>query len=198
MKTNPSEKTAQDIVRRGYVRRLLPDETGGYVASILEFPGCIAEGDTAEEALANLDKAAIAWVEAALESGYPIREPFDFGGHSGKIALRMPRMLHKQAAELAELEGCSLNQLLVTAISYYVSGKTLLSCMTAPLSSIRIDRVYVTNFNPTPAVNMDTLELMGNSRPITLALPIKSAWTDQHQVAVLPGQISSHKEAAHG
>ena len=198
MKTNPSEKTAQDIVRRGYVRRLLPDETGGYVASILEFPGCIAEGDTAEEALANLDKAAIAWVEAALESGYPIREPFDFGGHSGKIALRMPRMLHKQAAELAELEGCSLNQLLVTAISYYVSGKTLLSSMAAPLGSFRIDHLYITNFNPTAVPSMPTQEFRDNIRPITLALPTKSAWTDQHQVAVLPGQISSYKEVAHG
>ena len=123
MATNLSNRV-EKILRKPYARRLAPDEDGGYVASIHEFPGCIAEGNSAEEAMQNLHKAAAAWVEAALSSGYSIREPVSFLGHSGKIALRLPRGLHKQVAELAELEECSLNNLLVSAISEYL-GRNL-------------------------------------------------------------------------
>lgn len=111
---------ATKLLSKPYARRLTPDVAGGYVASIQEFPGCIAEGDTAEEAIQNLDKAAASWIEVALSNGYEIREPVSFLGYSGKIALRLPRGLHKQVAELAESEECSVNNLLVTAISEYV------------------------------------------------------------------------------
>lgn len=117
-----SQKAAE-ILSKEYARRLVPDETGGYVASIQEFPGCIAEGDNAEDAIKNLDKAAVAWVEVALSNGYEIREPTSFHGYSGKIALRIPRGLHKQVAEQAELEETSINQLLVAAISQYLGSK---------------------------------------------------------------------------
>jgi predicted RNase H-like HicB family nuclease len=111
------------ILARPYVRRLLPDPLGGFTATIQEFPGCIAEGASAEEALVNLDAAAASWIEVALEQGVDIREPISFDGCSGKIALRIPRGLHRQAAELAELEGCSVNQLLATAIAAYVGRR---------------------------------------------------------------------------
>lgn len=117
-----SKKTVE-ILSKAYARRLVPDETGGYIASIQEFPGCIAEGDTAEEAINNLDDAAASWVEAALSNGYEIRDPVSFHGYSGKIALRIPRGLHKQVAELAELEESSINQVLVTAIAQYLGNK---------------------------------------------------------------------------
>ena len=129
---------------KDYVHRLKADETGGYVASILEFPGCIAEGDTAQEAIDNLNKAAESWISAAESTGYPVREPIDFNGFSGKTALRMPRNLHKQAAELADLEGCSLNQLLVTAIAHYVGGKQLSATL---LKVSHISHVYYTQHN---------------------------------------------------
>lgn len=116
-------KDVDNILKKPYARRLIPDESGGYVASIHEFPGCIADGDTAKQALNNLERAAAAWLASALSSGYPVREPVDFYGYSGKIALRIPRGLHKQIAELAELEGVSINQLLNTSISEYVSQR---------------------------------------------------------------------------
>lgn len=118
-------KIKTDFNPKNYVHRLKADETGGFVASILEFPGCIAEGETAQEAIDNLNSAAESWIDAAISTGYSVREPIDFDSFSGKTALRMPRNLHKQAAELAELEGCSLNQLLVTAIAHYIGGKQL-------------------------------------------------------------------------
>jgi predicted RNase H-like HicB family nuclease len=114
--------TSADYLSRPYARRLTPDESGGYVATIQEFPGLVAEGDSAQEALESLERAAASWIEASLETGRDIPEPIDFGGHSGKVALRIPRGLHKRAAEMALSEGSSLNQWLTGAIAHYLGS----------------------------------------------------------------------------
>ena len=44
---------------------LVPDPDGGYVAQIAELPGAISQGDTVEEALANVREAAEAYLEDA-------------------------------------------------------------------------------------------------------------------------------------
>ena len=103
-----------------YIRRLTPDKDGGYTATIHEFPGCIAEGDTAQEALDNLESVAESWIDSARSTGYRVSEPVDFEGASGKIALRISRRIHQQAAERAGLEGVSLNQLIGVAIASYL------------------------------------------------------------------------------
>lgn len=106
-----------------YMRRLQPDPDGGYTATILEFPGCFAEGDSAEEALYNLEQTALSWMRSARANGYPVHEPIDFSGVSGKIALRISRRLHRMAAERAELEGTSLNQFIGNALATYLGQK---------------------------------------------------------------------------
>lgn len=103
-----------------YTRRLQPDPSGGYTATIHEFPGCIAEGDTADEALANLEATALSWISAAEANNYPVAKPVDYEGCSGKIALRISRRLHQLAAERAELEGVSLNQFIGNSLAYYL------------------------------------------------------------------------------
>lgn len=122
---NNYEQKAEEILQKHYARRLVPEEGGGYVASILEFPGLVADGETAEEALENLEQAAKSWVEVALANGQEVREPVDFNGYSGKVALRLPRSIHSQASQMAEQEGVSLNQFLVAAIAHYLGGKQL-------------------------------------------------------------------------
>lgn len=64
------------LLRKPYTRALIPDEESGTVtARILEFPGCIAQGATAPEALERLEAAAESWIEAALEMGQEIPAP---------------------------------------------------------------------------------------------------------------------------
>ncbi|MDA8190657.1 MAG: toxin-antitoxin system HicB family antitoxin [Gammaproteobacteria bacterium] len=118
-----SKVDPQEILKKPYARRLTPDESGGYVATIQEFPGCIAEGDSVDEAVRNLEAAAASWLEVAAKFEQPIPEPLDLHGYSGKVALRIPRGLHKQAAEMAASEGASLNQFLTSAIAHYVGSK---------------------------------------------------------------------------
>ncbi len=46
---------------------LEPDEEGGYTVYVPTLPGCISEGDTIEEALANIKEAIELYLEPADE-----------------------------------------------------------------------------------------------------------------------------------
>ncbi len=65
-------------LRKPYIRIMIPDSDGSYFATILEFPGCYAEGETAEEAIENLESSAESWIKASLGQGQNIPEPFPF------------------------------------------------------------------------------------------------------------------------
>ncbi|MHB1272484.1 MAG: toxin-antitoxin system HicB family antitoxin [Rhodanobacter sp.] len=121
----PSQRSesVESYLSLPYARRLVPDPDGGFVGTIQEFPGCIAEGESAQEALENLDASAASWIESQIELGQEIPKPIDYFRYSGKIALRIPRGIHKQVAELASSEQTSVNQLLLSAIASYVSAK---------------------------------------------------------------------------
>lgn len=123
MKTTKTRtKKSADYLKEPYTRVLIPEEEGGYSAEILEFPGCYSCGDTADEAMANLEEAAISWIEASLEQGHEIPAPLSRPEYSGKIALRLPPGLHRQAARMAMRENVSLNQFLVSAIATTVGA----------------------------------------------------------------------------
>ncbi len=51
------------------------DEDGGYIADIPDLDACSAFGMTPEEALAEVEKAKGAWLDAARELGKPVPEP---------------------------------------------------------------------------------------------------------------------------
>jgi len=118
-------KTPADYLRQPYTRVLIPEQEGGYSAEILEFPGCYSQGETAEEAIQNVEEAARNWIEATLASGKPIPDPSTDYEHGGKIALRLPRSLHRQAMRLAERDGVSLNHWLTTAIAARIGAEDL-------------------------------------------------------------------------
>jgi len=47
-----------------------PSEEGGYAAILPELPGCISEGDTREEVLANVRDAIQLYLEAVEDDSY--------------------------------------------------------------------------------------------------------------------------------
>jgi len=56
-----------------------PDlEDGGYVVSCLSLPGCHSQGDTLEEALANIREAIAGYIESLKKHGDPV--PVAFAG----------------------------------------------------------------------------------------------------------------------
>lgn len=51
------------------------EEDGGYIADIPDLEHCSAFGETPGQALAEVEKAKAAWLEAAREAGRPIPPP---------------------------------------------------------------------------------------------------------------------------
>ena len=51
------------------------EEDEAFIAEVPELPGCIADGATYQEALANAEIVIQEWIETAQESGRPIPEP---------------------------------------------------------------------------------------------------------------------------
>jgi predicted RNase H-like HicB family nuclease len=51
------------------------DEDAAFIADVPELPGCMAHGETAEEALAQAQEAIALWLETAREFGDPIPAP---------------------------------------------------------------------------------------------------------------------------
>ena len=51
------------------------DEDDAYVAEVPELPGCMADGATYQDALANAELVIQEWIETARDLGRPIPEP---------------------------------------------------------------------------------------------------------------------------
>lgn len=63
---------------RRYTLLLTPDpETSVYTVEVPALPGCVTEGDTLEEAIANAREAIAGWIEDAEKHGEPIPEETD-------------------------------------------------------------------------------------------------------------------------
>jgi predicted RNase H-like HicB family nuclease len=50
-------------------------DDAAYVAEVPELPGCMSDGETYQEALANAEIIIAEWLETAREIGRPIPEP---------------------------------------------------------------------------------------------------------------------------
>lgn len=51
------------------------DEDQAYVAEVPELAGCMADGKTYQEALANAERVIQEWIETATELSRPIPKP---------------------------------------------------------------------------------------------------------------------------
>lgn len=56
----------------GYTVILERETDGGFVVSVPELPGCVSQGDTREEALANIREAIELYIEDCRDSGEPV------------------------------------------------------------------------------------------------------------------------------
>jgi predicted RNase H-like HicB family nuclease len=51
------------------------EEDGAYLAEATELPGCMADGQTYQEALGHAERIIQEWIDTAKELGRPIPEP---------------------------------------------------------------------------------------------------------------------------
>ena len=52
-----------------------PDEDGVFVAEVPALPGCISQGNTRAEAVANIKEAIAAYLESLQKHGEPVPPP---------------------------------------------------------------------------------------------------------------------------
>jgi predicted RNase H-like HicB family nuclease len=55
-----------------YTVLLEREEDGGYVVSVPALPGCVSQGDTRSQALANIREAMELYIEDCREAGDPV------------------------------------------------------------------------------------------------------------------------------
>jgi antitoxin HicB len=99
------------------VRELDPKDGGGFLAEIPDLPGCISDGETAEEAVANVYRAAADWMATAEKLGRQMP------AYSGKWVQRVPKSLHRTLASEARREGVSLNTLVISFLTESVAKR---------------------------------------------------------------------------
>ena len=96
---------------------------GGFMFSMPDIPGVIADGQTELEAIADGREAFIATVSAMADMGQEVPTPvfsvddFTPASASGKVLARLPRSMHMQLTARAKTEGVSLNSLLLALIA---------------------------------------------------------------------------------
>lgn len=101
------------------ISKLTEKDGGGYMAHMPELD-CYGDGDTVEEAIADVYEVAEDLVAIAMEDGKEIPLPMyfkDLDEFSGKLSIRLPKTLHRQLSQRAKLEECSINQLIATYVS---------------------------------------------------------------------------------
>lgn len=64
-----------DVPYRLVVRPLTAEEGGGYLIEFPDLPGCMSDGETVEETIANGVDAMRGWIEAMHIEVHPIPEP---------------------------------------------------------------------------------------------------------------------------
>jgi antitoxin HicB len=150
---------AAQILRQPYARIILPETDGTFRGEIMEFPGCIASGETASETLIALEDVARSWILAALARKQNIPEPIDISNDfSGRLVLRIPKSLHKKSSWIAEREGVSLNHFITMSLSETVGerNRSVMSVFISPSAPTRYSVGGVSAFGTYDVVPIGT------------------------------------------
>jgi len=107
-----------------YMHEIAPlseEDGGGFLISFPDLPGCMSDGETIEEAVANGRDAFTAWITAVADQGKsipkPTAKPTEMLEVSGKFVARLPKSLHARLVVRAKQEGVSLNTLVLAFIA---------------------------------------------------------------------------------
>ena len=103
------------------VSPLAETEGGGFLIVFPDLPGCMSDGETETEAVANGRDAFETWISAMKDEGKAIPKPLyradPVPAVSGRFVTRVPKSVHMMLSERAKAEGVSLNTLVLALIS---------------------------------------------------------------------------------
>lgn len=120
------------------------DGSHTFQARVKELPHVLGLGDTYSEAYEMALEAIEGLQEMAADDGASFPEPAQENsiGWSGRVTLRLPRSLHRQATEVAEEEDVSLNQFLVTVITEAVARRSAVTSQTDSQRNTTVTNIY--------------------------------------------------------
>jgi antitoxin HicB len=107
-------KTAYPVL----LRKLTQAEGGGYLAEFPDLPGCMAEGETPEEALRESQDALQSYLASVKAHGDKLPAPTEAVWRQ-----RAPKSLHRRLQIEAEREGVSFNTLVISMLAESVGRK---------------------------------------------------------------------------
>ena len=102
------------------VRPLSKEEGGGYLVEYPDIPGCMSDGETVEEAIANGREALRDCVAVFQESGRKVPKP---GIEAAQWRQRLPRTLYSKLTAQAEQEGVSINSFVTAIIAEAIGSR---------------------------------------------------------------------------
>jgi len=102
------------------VRPLSKEEGGGYLVEYPDIPGCMSDGETIAEAIANGREALRDCVAVFQESGRKVPKP---GIEAAQWRQRLPRTLYSKLTVQAENEGVSINSFVTAIIAEAIGSR---------------------------------------------------------------------------
>lgn len=128
-----------------------------WVAESKDIKECVGQGETPEEAVAELASNEETWLEAAREYGFDIPEQSveELVVYSGKTMVRMPSQVHADAVREAKEQGVSMNQYIVNAINQANIGNAVKDYLKAEMSKVVCEmRDLLKDVHTSPQMNI--------------------------------------------
>jgi antitoxin HicB len=110
----PMKKMKTDLPRFE-IKPLSEEDGSGYLIEFPDFPGCIADGETPEQAMNEGRDALTSYIRTLEELGRKV--PESGAAFAGQWRQRVPKSLHAALVQKAHSEGVSLNMLVTTILA---------------------------------------------------------------------------------
>lgn len=103
------------------ISQIPKEDGGGFLITFPDLSGCMSDGASEAEAVANGKDAFKAWTSARKDANKeipaPLYRPDTVPEVSGKFVTRLPKSVHAKLAERAKAEGVSLNTLVLAFVA---------------------------------------------------------------------------------